>query len=193
MTLGAYAESRSLKFERDGFIRISSDRPGVMLLSGNGRAIAACAGTSSEELTLFRYLEAGEYRILTRPFEGKAEMGTLGVASLQPLQVSSVTEDNPRFIAPGESDVFTFEVNAAVKVGVGIAQTEEVLSAELYDEAFTLLDTGPLVFRDLSPGNYFIIVRGKVKPMQYHPIVLGNRGSRREVPAELIENYRKRR
>ena len=96
-----------------------------------------------------------------------------------------------QLIRPGEIQVFRFYVQEQGNVGVGLKTENDSLEAQLFDEKSHLVATGPLVLKKLPPGTYLLVVKTRHVPVQYRPVILGTKGSRKGVPDDVIQKFKK--
>jgi len=47
------------------------------------------------------------------------------------------------------------------------------------------------MIKKLPPGPYLLVVKTRDVPVQYKPVVLGNKGSRQGTPQEVVEEFKK--
>ncbi|MFP4363854.1 MAG: hypothetical protein ACLFR1_08290 [Spirochaetia bacterium] len=168
-----------------GVVRFDINRPGLFgMAQGNNRTILSVP----EPGTANRYLAPGNAVIFFLPFT-EPEAGQIGFAFSEAQNISEGRENEPVFLADGETAAFVFQVEAEANVGVGAAAVSETVSGALYDSGSQLIDTGPLVFADLEPGEYIFLVHAEAGPVRFTPVLFGTEGTRTEIPADLLEEY----
>jgi hypothetical protein len=180
--------------ESAGILRITSRSAGVTALLDDGEVVSAAVSTTAVSTTaagrtLTRYVEPGVYTVYTRPVGDEYQEGEIISELIQPVPYDSIADAGPRIIAPGETTVFSFDVTTESMVGIGIEAGSEILNTSVYDSNFGLVGTGRLLFRKLSPGEYFLEVRSGNTPVRYRPVIYGADGSRSEIPRDVIEHY----
>ncbi|MCP5047231.1 MAG: hypothetical protein GY940_08670, partial [bacterium] len=106
------------------------------------------------------------------------------------FKLDEAQESPLRTIQPGETHYFRFVVPVESKVGVGLKAQSDNLDARLLDETSKLIATGPLIIETLKPGNYLLEVQARDVPVKYRPILLGNQGSRKGIPDEVIQRFK---
>ncbi len=174
----------TLEIDEPGFISIDTNASGfIALLTGN-EVLSISAGTSGRKI--LTYLEPGTYKIITRPFKNSYQAGNIFIDN---IEVNSITEDLMYFIGPFEIQAFKFNVTAESRVGIGLNAEADSLICTLYNKDFNLISTGSIIFEDLKPGEYFIVVESIDIPVQYNPIVLGADGSITDIPLDIIEEF----
>ena len=98
----------------------------------------------------------------------------------------------PWLIQADEIQVFRFQVTTESTVGGGVQTESDRLQAELRDQHFQLLSSGPLMLKELDAGEYLVSVyisQPNTPPVQYRPVVYGHRGSKQGIPAEVLQEY----
>jgi hypothetical protein len=182
--LAGNTQNWSITLNEPGFINIETGEPGITALMKDNEIISISAGT--EGRSILSYAESGTYKVITRPFEGSLQSGSIVINKIPILEI----EEKTYFIGPYETQVFRFEVTDTSVVGIGIETEMDLLECSLYSRDFVLLESGSIIFDSLDTGEYFIIIQSDDMPVQYKPIVLGVSGSNRDVPQDVIENYK---
>lgn len=177
----------SITMEEAGYITIESESPGITALYSDDRILATASGSRGRRL--FYYLNAGSYKILTRPFRGAGQEGSLRVKRIIPLEISGESDER-RFIAPGEIQAFRFNLPQDNKIGVGLKTESDSLRAALFDDKFNLIKEGALIITTLKAGSYLLVVMAGEEPVQYSPLLLGLEGSRMEIPEDVVKRYK---
>jgi hypothetical protein len=174
--------------EQAGFVQIKTGAAGsTALYQGDKLLSVEASGTAGR--SLFYYLEAGSYHVLTAPLAGKYQEGEILLQKIFPITIDEQSTDE-FFIGPEELQVYGFRVQIPGLVGAGLAVESDLLDAELYDYGFKLIGQGNLIFQELAAGLYFLVVRSGDTPVQYRPLVVGLSGSLTEIPQSIIDQYK---
>ncbi|HUV08104.1 MAG TPA: hypothetical protein VMX75_10275, partial [Spirochaetia bacterium] len=188
-TLESEIQLWSFSLTEPGFVSIGTGERGVTALYGNRDLLRLTASGGSAGREIFHYLGPGTYRIVTRPIRNSEQRGSLYLRKIYPVELESRNQGELRILGPGERHAYRFRVKAAGKVGVGLGVESDLLSTRLFDSDFRLLGEGPLIFKDLPEGAYFLIVQSEHSTVRYRPIVLGLDGSLTDIPQEIIRHY----
>jgi len=181
----------SFQLDAASFIVAETNAPGAMALFQGVSLLALDAGSTVENRRLTYYLPAGKYKLWTRPLKGLLRMGTLTLTRIVPTDLSREESDERRLIRPGEYQVFRFTVKVKGIVGAGLEADIDGLDAQLFNTDNHLVAKGPLMFKELPPGEYLLVIKARGTPVQYRPVILGAEGSRQGVPDDVIEKYMK--
>ncbi|MBN1524598.1 MAG: hypothetical protein JW904_08950 [Spirochaetales bacterium] len=180
----------SFTMNAPGFAVFRIAAPGVAALSEKGSVTILSISGSSEERTIIKYLEKGTYAFLTRPLASIKMEGSFHFQQVVPQTFKTDDAQTAYFIGKNEMQAFRFSVEAKATVGVGVATDSDLVNARLYDKSFQLLGEGRLMFRELEPGEYYLAVFGKDKPVRFSPLVYGHEGMIADVPQEVIDRYK---
>jgi len=172
-------------------LTVATDAPGVISLHDGETVLDLRAASTVTDRHLVRRLPAGTYRLGARPLAGQSRTGVLRCTRLEPEILPPGEEAPHRLVRPGEIQAFTFRVTTRGLVGAGIRTDTDRLTAWLTDMNNVELARGPLMFRELPPGDYLLLVAGGDAPVQYRPVVLGTTGSRQGIPDDVLDNYLK--
>lgn len=167
-----------------GFISIETNAPGITILMSGNEVISISAGIDGRKI--LAYVDAGNYKIITRPFSDSSQAGSIIVNNIS----INIIEDHIYFIGPFETQVFKFNVTRDTTVGIGLKAEMDSLKCTLYDNQFNLIAAGSIIFENLRVGEYFIVVESDEMPVQYKPLVHGADGSITEVPPDVIEEFK---
>lgn len=173
------------------YVVIEADAPGMMALVADNQVLASSIGSRAAGHHLRYFLPAGKYALWTRPLQGVAQQGAIRMQAVTPYDLDGAMLKS-WLIAPGETQVFRFDVATESTVGVGVETESDRLWAELRDEAFTLLASGPLMLEKLDAGTYLCIVRPNADgaaPVRYRPVVYGHTGSDQGIPDDVVKEY----
>jgi hypothetical protein len=182
----------SLKVEEPCYVSLETVEPGLSaLLSEKSAVLSVAARGTGGGRYIFHYLEPGGYTLFTRPFDGKPQGGKLTVRRIVPVMIGDPPDTALRLIGAFEKQVFQFKVTVHGLVGVGLKVESDNLNAVLFDGKFRNLSSGPLMYLDLEPGTYYLLVEGTGVPMQFAPLILGGNGSIVEIPRNVVETYTK--
>lgn len=165
-----------------GFYSFEADGPGVLAVTAkDGRALASAWSTGRRSILVRLGSEA--VFVGARPFAGSAQSGTLRVQPLEP-QVPGAP-----LLGPGERHLWPVVVSAPGRAGLGVEAPAEGLTLRLFRPDFTPLASGPVFWRNLTPGTYWLIVEGIDRPLRYRPVLLGLEGSRLGVPDDIRSTF----
>lgn len=165
-----------------GFYSFEADGSGVLAVTAkDGRVLASSWSTDRRSVLVRLGTEA--VLVGARPFAGSAQFGTLRLQPLDPQPTG-----NP-LLGPGERHLWPVVVAAPGRVGLGVESSVEGLTLRLFRPDFAPLAAGPLFWRVLAPGTYWLVVEGIDRPLRYRPILLGLEGSRLGVPDEVRSTF----
>jgi len=162
---------------------------GAMAFVIGETAVDVSLGASAGMRRMARYLPAGEFRLWTRPLQGRPAQGELRLTKIKPAVLDDKKEEGLRLIQPGQMHAYSFTVATATTVGCGVKTESDQLKGSLFDSASQLIATGGLVYKKLEPGQYVFVVEGGAQPVQYRPVLLGASGSRQDVPDDTLKQY----
>jgi hypothetical protein len=182
--LNGNAQSWKIVMNRTGFINVETGQPGITAFLRGEEIISIAAGTEGRKILV--YAEEGAYKIITRPFSGSGQSGSIIVNKIEIQEL----EDRIYFIGPDETQAFRFTVMETGMVGIGTETEMDILNCSLYDAGSNLLGSGRLIFKTLDAGEYYFTVQSDDKPVQYKPVVLGEEGSMTEIPGDVIDQYK---
>jgi hypothetical protein len=188
--LAATAQAWSFTLERQAVACVRADGDGVAaLFDASGACLRVTAGTSGR--ILLARLPKGSYTVYTRPFRGASPPagGLVSVRSLTPTALEADGPGQPALIGPQDVALYSFRTAEAGRVGCGIRVQSDLLSASLFDERFSLLDTGSIFVRTLKAGQYYLLVTSTADTQRYTPVVFGL-DNRMQVPDDVVRSYR---
>jgi hypothetical protein len=180
--------------ERPTYIIAETEAPGITAILSQNRVLTTSAGSQNKGRQLDYFLQSGDYQLWTRSVKGLAQQGELRLHKVVPYVLDLDATSKTWLIRSGETQVFQFEVTTKSKVGVGVQTESDKLEAMLFDRQFTPIAKGPLIFKDLDAGEYILTVNTSEPnpmPVQYRPVVYGHHGSKRGIPADVMEQYQK--
>ena len=189
-TLIRHLQEWEFIMESAGYISVETLVPTAMALLSDQEVLYISAVAFRTGHQLNHYLPSGTFRLLTRPLPG-AGPGILTLKTISPTLLEEEKESAMQLIRPGEIQVFRFYVQEQGNVGVGLKTENDSLEAQLFDEKSHLVATGPLVLKKLPPGTYLLVVKTRHVPVQYRPVILGTKGSRKGVPDDVIQKFKK--
>lgn len=173
------------------YVVIDADGPGASALLSGDQILAVAAGRDRAARRLNHFLPAGDYGVWTRPLAGRGQYGAIRLLKVRPVLLQE-SETGPAFlIGSGESHVYQFRVTEPGKVGLGVVTESDQLEVSLYDESFQQLASGPLVYGELPPGAYVLVIRAGEDSVMYRPKLLGLDGPGSELPEEVRREYLK--
>lgn len=189
--LSGKAESFRLALDSPGYVDLSCYGPALISLSRNAKIQKTVLSGGRGELHLFAYLGPGEYRVFARPVRGKSLSDVFRAERVQPRKVDPSDLPSGVFIAAREYQAYAFSVLSGAKVGAGVSSDSDGLTAFLYDSAQNFLGSGPVIFRDLTAGDYLLVVKGMDgRPAEYGLALYGIEGSRQSVPQDVVDSYK---
>ncbi|MCP5107920.1 MAG: hypothetical protein GY950_31315 [bacterium] len=189
--LGLQPQEWIFSIDSPSFISLETTAPTAMTLMAGEKVLYMSLAAPNAGHQLNHYLSAGTYRLLTRVLPGTVSPGNLTLKNIVPVELDEEKESPMQLIRPGELQVFRFAVARESNVGVGLKTENDTLEARLYDEKSNLMGTGPMMLKKLPPGTYLLVVETHDAPVQYRPIILGTKGSRSDVPDDVIQKYKK--
>lgn len=189
-------ETREWEFamESPGYLSVETLAPTAMALVSGEKVLYMSLEASGAGHRLNHYLPAGTYRLAARQLRrsNSTELpGTLTLKRITPIQLDEDVPIERQIIRPGEIQVFRFTVRVESTVGVGLKSENDSLEAQLFDDKSRVIAGGPLMFKQLAPGTYLLVVKTRDVPVQYQPVILGTRGSREGVPEDVVQKYTK--
>ncbi len=191
----ATLEDRSQRWkfglEHAAYIIADADAPGVTALLADQKVLTTSVGSDNRGRQLHYFLPSGNYQLWTRQLKGTAQEGNIRLLKIYPKPLET-TSDSPRFIRPGEVQVFMFQVTVKGKVGVGVRTESDQLNATLFDSQFKRVAYSPVMIQELELGDYLLTVETLPQasaPIRYTPVVIGHTGGRQEIPEEVINEY----
>lgn len=181
----------AVKVDAPGFLHVSSDLPGTMALLKNRNILTVRLSSERTGNTLFYNVTPGSYSLYINPLNEEMKRGKLICSVLVPEKLSENGQGKSFFIGPGEYQAFVFTVEKEGLVGIGIRGESDSLSGILYDPSFNRIEQGPLIFHTLVPGDYYFLVFSRGAAVQYSPVLFGTRGSRTDIPYDVLKQYQK--
>ncbi|MBN1698677.1 MAG: hypothetical protein JW881_14270 [Spirochaetales bacterium] len=172
-----------------GFLHIRSELPGTLALFDRKKLLSINLSRTATGNTLFRNVEPGTYGVYLESAGDGKEAGMLWYSFLVPHRITENGDEKGYFIGAGEYQAFVFSVEKEGLIGIGIRGEADGLSGILYDRQFGIIEEGPLIFHTLFPGDYYYLVFSGDKAIQYTPRLLGTRGSRQDIPHDVLKNY----
>jgi len=181
---------RTLVVSQRSVLRVASEAGVCGLFRGNDLLAVDGADTGCE---LVRVVEPGAYRLLVRPFAGRAP----GAASLRWLAepVTALAEGigEETWLAPGEVRLFTFDTTAKGRVGFGVQAPRDDLECAVFNDGHLALGDGCHQYLTLEKGRYLLTVRNPnragASPIAIKPVLLGLSGERNDVPPEYLQDF----
>lgn len=183
-------ESWQLQVDKPSYISLKSDNGGVLSILDSGKLLEHCVGTYPEGRSLYYYLNPGKYTVIARSSQGLNQSGNLYYSSNEATMLIEGGLENEIFIESGESHIYKFSVKYTGKVGAGVQSNKDYLNAQVYDNSFNLISSGAINFMTLEVGDYFMVVTSDIDTVRYRPVVYGIDGSIREIPEEVLKQYR---
>lgn len=172
------------------FISLKTNSGGITSLLKNGELLDYSLGLYPEGRTLNYYLDPGVYTVVSRAFIGGNQTGDIMYSKKTPVELFEGGLERELFIKKGESHIYSFNVAEHSKIGVGIKNNKDYLTATIYDSNFKILKHGTLNYINLDKGQYFMIVESKLDIVRYTPVVYGLNGSVQAIPESVIKRYR---
>lgn len=189
--LAGLPQSWAFTLDAPRYITAETVTPTIFALESDGKILYLSAAAFRTGHRLNHYLPAGTYRIRTHVLPGDAPPGVVTLNITAPRELDETIEAPVQIIKPGEIQVYRFQVFAKSTVGVGLRTENDSLEARVFDHESRLIGEGPLLIEELEPGKYLMTVTCGGAPVQYRPVILGNRGSRAGAPHDVVEKYKK--
>ncbi len=187
VALSSPLTNRSFHLDRDALVHVRADR-GVCALAQDATVLAVSA--TGDRCAIDRFLTAGAYRILIRPFGAQPLSGRLSWTS-EPVGALSEGVGPVTWIGPGETRLFRFTTASAGHVGLGLREPSETLDCVVLDGAQRSLGTGCQLYLQLATGTYFLSVHAsaRAEPQRFRPVLFGLAGAKRGVPASYLREF----
>ncbi len=188
--IGQTLQQWQFTLDKACYITAETTIPTAMALLADNKLLYTSIAADSNNHQLNHYLKPGTYHLLTRPIKNKTT-GTLTLKTITPTPLDESKEPKTYLIRPNEIQVFHFTVLTESNTGIGLKTESDHLDAVIYNEQSQKISQGPLTIKKLPPGTYLMVVTTKKEPVQYQPVILGHKGSRSGVPAEVVKQYKK--
>jgi len=190
LLLSGKSLGRKMRLSATAAVHLHADS-GVCAMAAGSRLLAVDGRGSGCDI--LRVLEPGDYEFLVRSFAAQSLGGTLYWTS-EPLENLREGVGMESWLAPGETAVFSFTVESAGEVGIGLRTAADVLECTTYDASRRLVGSGCLQYMRLAPGKYILRIAGpKVgKAVAFRPVILGLSGSMTAVPEEYLRDFFRR-
>lgn len=176
-----------LRVEQPGFYLSWAQAPGLTLLT-RGEEVLGSILDGQYRWTL-NLLKEGEYTYWTRPVADLAQQGSFLCLPLPVEELTEKSEERLRLICPGEMQVFSFRLDRERLVGAGARAESDGISLFLMDATGEELMRGPLLYRKLEAGTYYLAALGGERPVQYHLAVMGVWENPDAIPADALSQY----
>ncbi|MFZ5441613.1 MAG: hypothetical protein ACOZQL_16520 [Myxococcota bacterium] len=180
---------RTLIVEKEAVVRVASESGVCGLFKGNDLLSVDGLDTGCE---LVRVLSPGTYRLLVRPFAGRAQPGAMRWTAEPVTQLAEGlgAED---WLAPGEVRLFRFDTGNRGKLGLGIQAKSELLECAVYNDGYQLVGEGCHQYLSLDKGRYLLTVRNPpapgASPLAFKPVLLGLSGEKNDIPEEYLRDF----
>jgi hypothetical protein len=177
---------RALALDREALIHLRSDA-GVCALASGGAVLAA--GGLGAGCALDRLLPAGTHRVLVRPFAGEPLTGAVRFTR-EPVEPLAEGAGAERWVEPGGSRLFRFQLASRGRVGVGLQASADVLTCAVLDTSQRIVATGCQAMAELDAGSYLLMVKSPpaAPAMRFRPVLLGLSGADRSVPEDYLRD-----
>ncbi len=180
---------RALMLDKESVVRIKADSGVCALYKGN--ELVAVDGLESG-CEVVRLLAPGAWRVVVRPFAGRALPGSL-TWTAEAMSVLGEGVGAEAWLAPGAVRLFRFDTKAKGRVGLGLQARSEVLECLVSDAAFNTVGEGCHQYLALDKGSYFLLVRNPARPgavpLALKPVVLGLAGDTQQIPDEYLKEF----
>jgi hypothetical protein len=177
---------RTLVLDREALVHLRADS-GVCALASNG-AVLATDGLGAG-CALDRLLPAGTHRVLVRPVAGEPLSGTVRFTR-EPVEPLAEGAGAERWVEPGGSRLFRFQLASRGRVGVGLQASADVLTCAVLDANQRVVASGCQAMAELDAGSYLLSVKAPptAPAMRFRPVLLGLSGADRSVPEEYLRD-----
>ncbi len=189
LRLSGAVVARTLTLGDRAAVHVRADSGVCALWPASGGPLIAAEGLGAG-CSVDRVLPPGTYLLAVRGFGAVPPTGEL-TWNRTPVEALREGINDERWIAPGPSRFFRFEVAAEGKVGLGLQVPAEALSCTLYDAKHAQLGTGCQQYLSLPAGEYLLEVRASASSsaLPYRPVLFGLSGSRIGVPEDYLRDF----
>jgi len=191
-TLNNEAELWELNLAEPQLLVIDHSVGGLTYIQKDKTIVAGKTSKNAAGRQVVHYLEAGEYQIITQPLSGLYQNGKMRIA-LYPPEPLLETENQQlnKLLTPNEFHLYTFDLDQNTRIGCGVNTEFDNIQVQLFDEYFQKINAGPLMFNQLEPGRYLLIVHGENtnQTILYQPLLYGSQGSAQGIPPLILEGF----
>jgi len=177
---------RALTLDHEALVHLRSDA-GVCALASGGAVLAA--GGLGAGCALDRLLPAGTHRVLVRAFASEPLTGAVRFTR-EPVEPLAEGAGAERWVEPGGSRLFRFQLASRGRVGVGLQANADVLTCAVLDASQRIVATGCQAMAELDAGSYLLMVKSPpaAPAMRFRPVLLGLSGADRSVPEDYLRD-----
>ena len=180
---------RTLVLEKEAVVRVAAESGVCGLFRGNDLLSVDGLDTGCE---LVRVLSPGTYRLLVRPFAGRAQPGSMRWTA-EPVTQLAEGVGAEDWLAPGEVRLFRFDTSNKGKLGLGVQAKSELLECAVYNDGYQLVGEGCHQYLGLDKGRFLLTVRNPpapgAVPLAFKPVLLGLSGEKNDVPEEYLRAF----
>ncbi len=132
----------------------------------------------------------GEGRLTLQPYAATSLSGLMQVNIATATEIKEGVGEEV-FLLGGDTRQFTFTLDQAATVGLGVRASDDVVSAQLLDGNGKTLAEGIVHLVDLKPGKYYLSVHaaGNLPPVRIQPVVIGLQPTPNSPPPTLIRQF----
>ncbi|MEI6557775.1 MAG: hypothetical protein WCO00_05155 [Rhodospirillaceae bacterium] len=179
--------------------RFAAPEPALLHLASTAPVLAGVlrAGAAPdlavwpEGANLHLFLPAGEDAVVgLRPVQAGALAGAVRITRSAAVPIGEGAGPELR-LAPGDARLFTFALEQAGAVGVGVRGDADSARLRLLDPAGRTLAEGTVAMKELAPGRYFLLVenRSDAAASTVQPVLAGVARPGREPPEAVRRHY----
>ncbi len=155
-----------------------------------GSGLAPMITSHPEGAWLPMFFPSGRGTLELRPLEGKNLWGFGSFLTVLPESLGE-GPNGELFLGRGEARLFSFEVQRAGPVGIGIQSSSGTVEADLYDHQGNLLAKGLAMMPKLEPGLHYIVVSVPPEgaPGNARIAIVGLEQPGSGPPPDVVHNY----
>ena len=190
VALSGAAQQFLISSPQRALLALRSASPLAVALFSDGDEAPRAEATFASAARFDAIVPAGSARLALRGVAGEALAGSALLTSspLSPLAEGLGAE---RLLTAGESVAFAFRVARRAPIGVGVRSDRAGVAATLFDGAGRELDRGVVIWRELPPGEYALVVAAPddAPPARFRPALVGTMPPGDGPPRAEIERF----
>jgi hypothetical protein len=188
--IASVPEGLEFKTDRDSVLSLRGDAPFAAAISG-ADGIRSCLASGGGEALEF-LLRSGTWTAGVRaPLDGPTQpAGRRVKLSVVPAVVQTNTMGDAAWTGADGPAVVRFDIGSRRDVGVGVKADAESIRCLLFDGEGKLLKDGPVIFRNLEKGRYFVVFEtSSPLPLRFVPVVVGLESIDRAVFIDQVREF----
>ncbi len=172
---------------------IPGTKPGLLHIRGDGPMMTQTGGSVelwSHGPALNVFLSGKETLLDVSSLGKGAPSGTLRLTRSEPLPLKEGLGTKIR-LAPGDARLFTFQIETARPIGVGVRGKADSARVRLFNEQGEALAEGTIAMSDLQPGRYFLLVENRLDApgVEIQPVLVGLDAPGNGPPEDVKRTY----